>query len=94
MTRVHMWPGPGQSNSLSRWERELGALPVMPKNVSGICTSKEISNDVDVLLVITVDFALAALPAHDQVTFDHTAEDSDAYTGCLSIHGHCGARVH
>jgi hypothetical protein len=35
-------------------------------------TSKELPNDVDVLLVMTADFAVEALPAPQQVLFDHT----------------------
>lgn len=35
-------------------------------------TSKEIPNDVDVLLVMAADFAIEELPAHQQVLFDYT----------------------
>ncbi len=34
-------------------------------------TSKEVPNDVDVLLVMAADFAIEELPAHQQVLFDH-----------------------
>src|SRR5712692_9248220 len=34
-------------------------------------TSKEVPNDLDVLLVMTVEFAVEALPAQAQVVFDH-----------------------
>ncbi len=34
-------------------------------------TSKDVPNDVDVLLVMATDFALEALPAQQQVLFDH-----------------------
>ncbi len=34
-------------------------------------TSKEVPNDVDVLLVMAADFAIEALLAHQQVLFDH-----------------------
>lgn len=38
----------------------------------GSCvTSKEGPNDLDVLLVMTVEFAVEALPAQAQVVFDH-----------------------
>ena len=35
-------------------------------------TGKEVPNDVDVLLVMTADFAVEALPPQQQVLFDHT----------------------
>ena len=34
-------------------------------------TSKEVPNDLDVLLVMAADFSLEALPAYCQVVFDH-----------------------
>src|SRR5438093_6853491 len=34
-------------------------------------TSKEVPNDVDILLVMAADFVLETLPAHCQVLFDH-----------------------
>jgi hypothetical protein len=34
-------------------------------------TSKEVPNDLDVLLVMTVEFAVEAIPAQAQVVFDH-----------------------
>jgi hypothetical protein len=34
-------------------------------------TSKEVPNDVDVLLVMAADFAIEAVPTHQQVLFDH-----------------------
>lgn len=34
-------------------------------------TSKEVPNDVDVLLVMTADFTVEALPPHQRVLFDH-----------------------
>ena len=34
-------------------------------------TSKEVPNDLDVLLVMGKEFAIETLPAHEQVLFDH-----------------------
>ena len=34
-------------------------------------TSKEVPNDLDVLLVMSIEFAVEALPALTQVVFDH-----------------------
>jgi hypothetical protein len=34
-------------------------------------TSKEVPNDLDVLLVMAADFTLDALPAHCRIVFDH-----------------------
>ena len=34
-------------------------------------TEKEVPNDVDVLLVMTADFAVEELPLHQRVLFDH-----------------------
>lgn len=34
-------------------------------------TSKEVPNDLDLLLVMTAEFAVEALPSHVQILFDH-----------------------
>jgi len=57
------------------------ARPLGPSEINGkafprvslgkLVTSKEVPNDLDMLLVMAPDFAVGALPAHCQIVFDH-----------------------